>query len=72
MPWQYSTINRHLTPTPPRQEDIRMDSTLNVTLDGSLVDLPAVVGGIEEAREGTHQVSEERLQGGPSTMLKLQ
>ena len=55
-------------PTPPRYEDMRMDSSLNVTPKGSSGDLPAAVGGVEETREGTHQVSEERLQdGGPST-----
>ena len=35
-----------------------MDSTLNVTPEGSLDDLPAAVGGIEETREGTHQIPE--------------
>ena len=29
---------------------MRMDSTLNVTPDGSLGDLPAAVGGVEEFR----------------------
>ena len=54
--------------TPPRNEDMRMDSTLNVTPEGSHGDLPAALGGVEEAREGTHQVSEKRLQdGSPST-----
>ena len=48
MPRQYSTISGHLTLTPPRHEDMRMDSTLNVTPEGSLDDLPAAVGGIEE------------------------
>ena len=68
MPWQYSTISGHLTLTPPRHEDMRMDSTLNVMPEGSLGDLPAAVGGVEETREGTHPVSEERLQdGSPST-----
>ena len=31
-----------------------MDSTLNMTPEGSLDDLPAAVGGIEETREGIH------------------
>ena len=31
MPRQYSTMCGHLTPTQPRHEDIRMDSTLDVT-----------------------------------------
>ena len=43
---------------------MRMDSTLNVMLEGSLGDLPATVGGVEEIREGTHPVSEERPQDG--------
>ena len=56
--------------TQPRYEDIRMDSTLNVTPEGSLGDLPATVGGVEEIREGMHPVSEERPQdGGPSTNI---
>ena len=68
MPRQYSSISGHLTLTPPRNEDMRMGSTLNVTREGSLGDLPAAVGGVEETREGTYQVSEERLQNGsPST-----
>ena len=31
MPRQYSTVSRHLMPTPPKHEDMRMDSTLDVT-----------------------------------------
>ena len=69
-PGQYSTMSGHLTLTPPRHEDMRMDSTLNVTLKGSLGNLPATVGGVEEPREGTHPVSEERPQdGSPSTNI---
>ena len=49
---------------------MRLDLTLNVTLEGSLGDLPTAVGGMEEAREGIHRVPEERLQGGPSTDVK--
>ena len=70
MPRQYSTIRGHLMPTPPRHEDMRMDSTLNIIPEGSLGDLPAAVGGVEEAGEGTHQVSGEKLQDGkPSTNI---
>ena len=36
MPRQYSTPCGHLTPTQPRHENMRMDSTLNVTSEGSL------------------------------------
>ena len=50
MPRQYSTVSGHLMPTPPRHEDMRMDSTLNVTPEGSLSDLPAAVGGAEDSR----------------------
>ena len=46
---------------------MRMDSTLNVMLEGSLGDLPAAVGDVEETREGTHPVSEERPQDGSSS-----
>ena len=68
MPRQYSTVGGHLTPTPTRHEDMRMDSTLNVTPEGSLGDLLAAMGDVEEAREETLQVSGERLQDrNPST-----
>ena len=36
-------------PTLPRHDDMRMDSTLDVTPEGSLSDLPAAVGGVEES-----------------------
>ena len=42
---QYSTLCGHLTPTQPRHEDMRMNSTLNVTPEGSLSDIPAATGG---------------------------
>ena len=35
MPRQYSTVCGHLTPTQPRHKDMRMDSTLDVTPEGS-------------------------------------
>ena len=64
MPGQYSTMSRHLTLTQPKHEDMRMDSMLNVTPEGSLNDLPAAVGGVEESRREleTHQTPEEKLQ----------
>ena len=49
---------------------MRMDSTLDVTPEGSLSEIPAAVGGVEEpGRElRTHQNSEEKLQEvNPST-----
>ena len=45
------TISGHLTLTPLRYEDMRIDLTLNVTPEGSLCDLPAAVGGTEETAE---------------------
>ena len=45
VPRQYSTLCRHLTPTQPRHKDMRMDSTLNVTPEGSLSDQPTATGG---------------------------
>ena len=51
VPRQYSTLCRHLTPTQPRHEDMRMDSTLNVIPEGSLSDLPAATGGDADLRK---------------------
>ena len=64
MPRQYSTVSGHLTPPQPKFEDMRMDSTLNVTPEGSLSDLPAAVGGVEESRREpeTQQTPKEELQ----------
>ena len=45
IPRQYSTLYGHLTLTQPRHEDMRMDSTLNVTPGGSLSDIPPATGG---------------------------
>ena len=45
IPRQYFTLCGHLTPTKPRHEDMRMDSTLNVTPEGSLSNIPAATGG---------------------------
>ena len=70
MPRQYSTVSGYLMPTPHKHEDMRMDSTLEITPGGSLSDLPAAVGGVEEAREelGTPQTTEKKSQdGSPST-----
>ena len=57
-PWMYSTIDGHLTPTAPVYEDMRADTTLNVTPKESLGDLPAAVGGMEE-RENTQQTNDD-------------
>ena len=63
IPQQYSTVGGHLTPTQPKHEDMRMDSTLNVTPEGSLNDLPAAVGGVlESRREPRTHCTFEKLQ----------
>ena len=48
-----------MTPTTPRHEDMRLDPSLNVTPEGSLVDLPAALGNIAENRERKNQLPEE-------------
>ena len=63
VPRQYSSNGRCLTPTTPRCEDMRLHLTLNVTPEGSLVDLPTAVGIITEDRERKNQLPEEGLQG---------
>ena len=55
---QYSSMSGHLTPTTPRHEDMRLEASLNVTLEGSLADIPAAVD-----RERKNQVPEEELLG---------
>ena len=42
-PWQYSSMEGHLTPHTPRSEDMKLEPTLNVTPEGSLTDLPTIV-----------------------------
>ena len=42
---------------------MRLDPTLNVTPERSLVDLPAAVGNMAEDRERKNQLPEEGLQG---------
>ena len=72
MPRQYSTVSRHLTPRQPRHEDMRMASTLDVTSEGSLSDLPAAVGGAEDSRreQRTQEASEIEMRGThPSTTI---
>ena len=72
IPRQYSTLCRHLTPTQPRHEDMRMDSTLNITTERSLSDLPAATGGDAGFRmeQQAHEVPEIEIRGTqPSTTV---
>ena len=57
-PCQYSSIEGQLTPHTPRSEDMRLESSLNVTPEGSLVDVPTVI-----QRETGEQVPEGDLLG---------
>ena len=72
IPRQYSTMCRHLTPTQPRHEDMRMDSTLDVIPEGSLSDLPAATGGDVGFRreQQAQEASEIEMRGTqPSTTM---
>ena len=71
IPRQYSTF-WHLTPTQPRHEDMRMDSTLKVTLEGSLSDIPAATGGninLMEAQQAFGAPESEVVTTHPSTTM---
>ena len=57
-PHQYSSIEGHLTPHTPRSKDMKLESSLNVTPEGSLVDIPTVV-----KRETREQVLEGEMLG---------
>ena len=55
---QYSSIKGRITPNTPRSEDMRLEPSLNVTPEGSLVDIPTVI-----KRETGEQVPEGDLLG---------
>ena len=72
MPRQYSTICGYLTPTQPRHEDMRMDSTLDITPEGSLDDLPSAKGGVADSRmnQRVPEAPETEIRGAhPSTTI---
>ena len=64
VPHQYSSIEGHLTPNMPRDEDMRLEPSLNVTPEGSLTDIPTVV-----KRENREQASEGDLLGTSSEAI---
>ena len=68
-PWRYSSTSGHLTPTSPRHEDMRLDPSLDVTLEGSLNDLPTAVS-TEEARKEKARCPRKRHRG-PLSRLQL-
>ena len=65
IPQQYTTINRCLTPVTPRHEKMRLDPSLNLTLEGSLNDLPAAVGNTEEIRKTEQKHAPEKTTRSP-------
>ena len=72
IPRQYSIPCRHLTPTQPRHEDMRMDSTLNVTPERSLSDIPTATGGnvnLMEAQQMPEAPELEVVSNQPPTTL---
>ena len=72
IPRQYYTICGHLTPTQPRHEDIRMDSTLTVTPEGCLSNIQAATGGnvsLTEAQQMLKAFENKMVSTKPSTTL---
>ena len=73
-PWQYMSIEGHLTPHTPRSEDMRLEPTLNVTHEGSLTGIPTVVrretGEQALERETLGTSSETVYMDIPSTQVK--
>ena len=59
----YSTPYGHLIPTQPRYEDMRMDSTLNVTPVGSLYDIPTA------SRENVDLMEAQRMLEAPEQQM---
>ena len=71
-PRQYSTLCGYLTPTHPRHEDMRMDSTLKVTLEGSLSNIPAATRGninLTEAQQELEAPETKVVSTHPSTTM---
>ena len=66
-PWQYSSIGGHLTPHTPGSEDMRLEPSLNVTPEGSLIDIPTVV-----KRETQEQIPEGETMGTSSETVYME
>ena len=57
-PRQYSSIRGHLTLHTPGYDDMRLDPSINITPEGSLIDIPTVV-----KKETPEQISERKIMG---------
>ena len=66
-PHQYSSIEGCLTPHTPRSEVMKLEPSLNVTPEGSLVDIPTVV-----KRETREQVLEGEMLGTSSETVYME
>ena len=66
IPRQYSSIEGCLTPHKPRSEDMRIEESLNITPEGSLIDIPTVVN-----KEPLGSSSETTYMGFPSTQVEM-
>ena len=72
IPRQYFTLCGHLTPTQPRHEDMRMESTLNVTPEGSLSAVLAATRGninLTEAHQALRAPETEVVSTHPSSTM---
>ena len=65
IPRQYSSIEGRLTPHTPRSEDMRLEQSLNVTPEGSLIDIPTAV-----VRETLGTSSETTYMEFPNTQVE--
>ena len=61
-PQMYSTIDGHLTPTAPVYEDMRTNTTVNETLEESLVDLACCCGRYKRKGNYTRQMMMKEVQ----------
>ena len=64
-PRQYTSIEGRLTPHTPRSEDMRLEQSLNVTPEGSLIDIPTIV-----KREALGTSSETTYMEFPNTQVE--
>ena len=65
LPRQYTNIEGHLTPHMPQSEDMKLEPTLHVTPEGSLMDIPTVL-----EREVMETSSETAYMDFPHTQVK--
>ena len=75
IPRQYSTPCGHLTPTQPRQDYMMMDSTLNITHEGSMNDILTTCRedtSLTEARQPLRIPKQGRIDDHPAATAETQ